>query len=372
MAKKGKYYTRPDGLKEAIRTINGKRVAFRGKTDREVDRKILEYREEVDKGWTFQKASDQWYRAKESEVRHATYRSYGNTLRRLQSRFGPERITEIMPDELSAYIRAFERKGYARDTVQLEISVLKMVFDYAVNHRMSSGLAINPAGSLKKSKGLPQKKRQALTESQEELVRKAATERKGDWWLLGYFLMYSGCRRGEAFALTYADIDRKRGVIVINKKANYDNTNVPVIENFTKSENGMREIPLMKPLADALPKNRIGLVFPSPDTGKHLTQYEVTKYWKQYCRDTGLCERVLDDQGRAREQFPVTPHCFRHSFATICYEAGVDARTAAEWLGDSVAVMEKVYVELRKSHKSNATALLDQFVQEREAATKTS
>ena len=40
---KSKYYKRPDGLFESIRTINGKRVAFRGKTCREVDRKILEY-----------------------------------------------------------------------------------------------------------------------------------------------------------------------------------------------------------------------------------------------------------------------------------------------------------------------------------------
>ena len=41
MAKKSKYHQRPDGLFEAIRTINGKRVAFRGKSCREVDRKIL-------------------------------------------------------------------------------------------------------------------------------------------------------------------------------------------------------------------------------------------------------------------------------------------------------------------------------------------
>lgn len=364
--KKGKYYTRPDGLKEAIRTINGKRVAFRGKSDREVDRKILEYREESERGWTFDHAADLWYAAKENEVKHATYRSYGNTMRRLQKRFGPQAIKEIMPDELNAYIRSFERQGYAKDTVQLEISVLKMVFDYAINHRTESGLAINPAGSLRKSKGLPSKKRQALTEEQEQLVRAGAREKKGDWWLLGYFLMYSGCRRGEAFALTYQDIDRKRSVIKINKKVNYDGTNVPVLEGFTKSENGMREIPLMKPLADALPKNRIGLVFPSPETGKHLTRYEVGKYWRGYCRDVGLT--AIDEDGEIG--YPVTPHCFRHSFATICYEAGVDARTAAAWLGDSVAVTEKVYVELRKSHENNAGSVLDQFVQERERLAK--
>ena len=60
MVKKQKYYQRPDSLFEAIRTINGKRVAFRGKTCREVDRKMLEYREEVSVGRSFSVVADEW------------------------------------------------------------------------------------------------------------------------------------------------------------------------------------------------------------------------------------------------------------------------------------------------------------------------
>ena len=40
MAKYPKYYVRPDGLHETILRINGKRKAFRGKTDREVWEKV--------------------------------------------------------------------------------------------------------------------------------------------------------------------------------------------------------------------------------------------------------------------------------------------------------------------------------------------
>ena len=40
---KKKYYQRPDGLFETSRTVNGKRIFFRGKTCAEVDRKILAY-----------------------------------------------------------------------------------------------------------------------------------------------------------------------------------------------------------------------------------------------------------------------------------------------------------------------------------------
>ena len=69
MAKKSKYGVRKDGLHEAIRTINGKRVAFRGKTDREVDRKILEYKLEAEKGRNFPVIADEWEREHESVLR---------------------------------------------------------------------------------------------------------------------------------------------------------------------------------------------------------------------------------------------------------------------------------------------------------------
>ena len=40
MARYPKYYVRPDGLHETILRINGKRKAFRGKTDKEVWEKV--------------------------------------------------------------------------------------------------------------------------------------------------------------------------------------------------------------------------------------------------------------------------------------------------------------------------------------------
>ena len=95
-----------------------------------------------------------------------------------------------------------------------------------------------------------------------------------------------------------------------------------------KSENGRRDVPIFDELARMLPRNQIGYVFPSPDTGKYLTAYELAKYWKQYCRDAGLMDTITADNGKQTEKTQVSPHCFRHTFATICYEAGVDARTA--------------------------------------------
>jgi integrase len=73
--------------------------------------------------------------------------------------------------------------------------------------------------------------------------------------------------------------------------------------------------------------------------------------WKQYIKAVGL-----DD---------ITMHCFRHSFATICYEAGIDSKTAAAFLGDTEAVTQNVYQELRKHHQIRGVDLLNAYIAEK-------
>lgn len=359
MAKKSKYYVRPDGLHEAIRTINGKRVAFRGKTDREVDRKILEYKEEKAKGRPFPVVAEEWYGEHEKEIGVSAYRVYGFALRRLMKAF-PMPCSEIRPMDVKRYLTNFERKGYAKGTVQIELTVLKQIFAHAV---LCGDIEVSPASEVKKSKGLPSKKRSALTEEQEALVEQCRT---GDWWLLGLMLLYTGCRRGELLALEWKDIDRKAGVIHITKKLNYAYGSTPHLDDFLKSANGLRDVPLLKPLADVLPTNRVGKVFAN-EQGEYLKSNQIDKAWKQYCRDAGLVE-IEEIDGETIEAFPITPHCLRHSFATICYEAGIDPKSAAAFMGDTEDVVRTVYTDLRNAKHTTSADKLNDYVTNRHSA----
>jgi hypothetical protein len=53
MAKRANYPVRPDGLHESRRMINGVEVTFCGSTDKEVDRKITEYKDQIESGRLF-------------------------------------------------------------------------------------------------------------------------------------------------------------------------------------------------------------------------------------------------------------------------------------------------------------------------------
>lgn len=344
MAKKQKYYQRKDGLFETIKTINGKRVAFRGRSCREVDQKLLAYREEKERGRLFPKVADEWEREHEKEVKEASRIAYRSSVKRLKAAFqGP--VKEIKPIDVKRYLVNFEKKGYAAQTVTRELGILRAILSYAV---MAGDIDINPAVEAKISRGLPKKTREALTEEQEKAVKTRWTD--VEFGLFALFLLYTGMRRGEALAITYQDIDRKKGVIRVNKKLSYASSRRPVLENWTKSENGIREVPLLAPLAAALPKNRIGPVFPGKDGG-YMTNVELYNSWRGFCRDIGFEEQI-------------TPHCFRHSFATICYEAGLDPRQAAKICGDTPETLEKVYTHLRQGKEASAAEKLAAYLQD--------
>ena len=115
-----------------------------------------------------------------------------------------------------------------------------------------------------------------------------------------------------------------------------------------KSENGTRIIPLLPQLADVLPRNRVGLIFPDDEDGGYMRAGYLTRNWKAYRSTVGL----PDD---------ITPHCLRHSYATICYEAGLTPRETANFMGDTVEVVERIYTHLRDQKEEDAAEKLRRY-----------
>lgn len=332
-----KYYRRPDGLYETSRRINGKRVMFRAKTVREVDQKILAYHEDRKRGRPFPVVADEWYAQKSGSK--STMNVYGYALERIKGAF-PQRIGEITPLDVERYMRAFESKGFADSTVDVELTIIKQIFAYAVVK--SGDIDASPASEIKKSRNLPKKKRSALTVEQELAVEAY----HGENWLFGAMLLYTGMRRGELLALEWRDIDRRAGVIHVTKKLNYSYGNKPVLDHDVKNHK-KHDVPLFDALARVLPTDRVGRIFTNED-GEYLTAVQVRKLWSAYSDAVGL-------EG-------VTPHCFRHSFATLCFEADIPAASTASFMGDTVEVVERIYTELRENKRGEDAAKVGAYL----------
>lgn len=336
-----KYNKNAKGLYETSKVINGKRVRFRGKTIADVDRKLMEYDERRKMGRKLAEIADDWQREHEKQVTESTIYAYRIAFRKFKAYFGDRRAGDVRPIDIKRYIADAEAEGLAAMTVAVRLTVCKQIFKWAVEH---GEIDASPARDVNKSRGLAKTKRPALTEEQELAVEKY----RGEDYLLGLFLLYTGMRRGELLALTWQDIDLKTGVIHVTKKLNYAGHNKPVLENHLKSKNGLRDVPLLADLREALPREKmIGKIF-TQENGDYLRNSDIFARWKAYCQNAGI-------EG-------VTMHQFRHSFATLLYEAGIDEKAAAAMLGDTEEVTRGTYQELRDTHRTTSADKVNAYL----------
>ena len=342
MAKKPKYYQRKsDGLFESIRTINGKRVAFRGKTCREVDRKILEYQEQKKKGRKVDELIRAFMVYKEGKVSESTLKTYEAPLKRIESALGHLYASEVKPIDCSRILERMAKQGNKHGCVRLQKTTLIQLFRFAV---VEGDIDISPAAEVELPRNLDRTRRDSLTSDQIEAVLKC---RSGDGWLIGITLLLTGCRLGELVALRYEDIDRKNKVIHINKKVNF-RTGRAFVENTLKTEAGKRDIPLLPELEAVLPRDRIGLIFHKD--GQLLQEWQFRKCFNEYKLLIGLPDYI-------------TPHWFRHTFATLCRDAGVDIKTAAKMMGhanENVTAM--IYTHTTEKHQQKQVEKLQEFI----------
>ena len=332
---------RADGRYQSNITITGadgkpKRKTFYGRSPQELRRKILEFTGEQAKGRTLKEVCVDWQKEDGDSIRYNTQVCYKKPIEDVLEEFGSRRIREISTLEIEAFLRSLAKKGFARQTVRVRLVVLNQICKYGLRH---GDLDANPAAAAELPPGLSTKKREIP--SQDVLSKIESLKPKG-FALLPILLYYTGCRRGEALALEWADIDREARVIHVTKEVEFHG-NQGVIVRWTKSAAGHRDIIIRAKLLDLLPKRRkAGLLFPGKDGGP-ITKGEFIQWW--------------DDL-----KLGITPHQLRHAYVTEMYEAGVPAEVAMTQTGHSdIKTMRGIYTHIRDSQKDKARQLLDAY-----------
>jgi integrase len=336
--KKSKYYVRPDGLHEAIRVIGGKRVPFRGRTDAEVERKMIEYKTKQEQGPLFSEVAEKWKEQHYPTISPTTANGYRSSYNRAKDRFNTIPIKELTPSDISALLQDMARKQYARKTVTNQLLVINLICRSAM---LDGIIRTNPCAAVSVPKGLKHTPRELPSDEELKIVKEGWNRPGG---LLPYFILYTGCRRGEAAAITFKDIDRKKKIIRINKSVCWANAE-PFIKT-PKTAAGNREIILLDKLAEVLPLG-IGdaLLFPGTDGGL-IHNVTLRHQWDRWRRLTGVT---------------LTPHQLRHGFATMLFEAGISERDAMDLMGHTdIALTRNIYTHIRKTRKEEIANILNE------------
>ena len=99
-----------------------------------------------------------------------------------------------------------------------------------------------------------------------------------------------------------------------------------------------------------------------------LTQSVYRSAWRKYCIETGLYtmkERITTHRGKRYIKLvkvpSVTPHQLRHAYATMLFEADIDAKDAQQQLGHSrIDVTLDTYTHIRRKRRNRIAEKLNQ------------
>lgn len=340
-----KLYRRPDGLFEKILTIDGKRVAFRAKKESEVYTKIREYEKKKVAGPKFTEVAELWHTEHWETLSPTTQRGYKFPFDEIKEYFKDDYINQLTHKDINQYIKQLDI-SYARKTCATRLNLLNMIFKYAV---VEDIIQDNPCSYITIPKGHGSKKRRAPTSNEIDKIKASigVMYNNFDIGFLAVFLLYTGCRKGEALALTYKDIDLKKMRITVNKSVYFVHNEGQIKQ--PKTEAGIREIIIPSYLVPLLPKGKPNDYVFSPTTDKPMRQHFFDKAWNSWRKQTGL---------------ELTAHQLRHGYATLLHEADIDVKDAQDLLGHADAsTTQNIYTEVSQKRKTVVEQKINEYLQ---------
>ena len=266
----------------------------------------------IDSKMTFAEASQLWLDAKKN-ARPKTYEEYIYALRHTTA------ISNVPVDKLRPIHLRKMVDSLPPATTNIVILTCKAVMKFLVNEQL---LSSNPFAGVTYVK-YDKKERRALTLDEQKLLLSQPTSQMK---VLCMLQLLCGLRIGEASAITRADIDMKKRIININKQKDEYNNICPV-----KSKSSNRTVPVPQILIDEIRRmNTIAIV-------------------PQINRSKNACSRYMKNIGLPSD---LTPHCFRHTYATNLYNSETDVRVAQAYLGhSSIRITMDIYTHLSEERK---------------------
>ena len=216
-SKRTKYTLRKDGRIVMKTTVAGTRVCSYGQTDREVEQKYADYlkaepENSKPKVRAFDKVAEEWWAEKEPELSPNTVRNYRALYQFVKDEFATRPVDEITPADIAAHLRKLAAQGYSQKAISNRKSVIKSILDNALVH---GEIQFNPCINLPPVKGKSKVPRKSATDADLKAIE--AHRSDSDIGRMFHFILWTGCRRGEAEALREKDIDRERGIAHIRR-----------------------------------------------------------------------------------------------------------------------------------------------------------
>lgn len=278
-----------------------------------------------------------WYRVyKEPALSPSSKASYRTVLNKhLFPIFADKQMRAITALQLQAFMN--KQAGRGKTTTGYIMSVLTNCFTLATAQGI---IDRNPAEALKQPRS-ERNSRRALT-AQETAAVQTIIENHQDGLLVA-LLYYTGLRRGEALGLRWSDINFAARTLRVERDIDFVTGDVGTVKTATS----VRIVPIPDALMIMLQQNRQigkGYIIRAPRSGEYWSQATFIRRWRLIQAALLKVAPGIENDGKGSI---LTPHYFRHNYASILYRAGADVLTAQQYLGHAdPATTLRIYTHL--------------------------
>lgn len=319
----------------------------------------------------FKDIAEMWHDKHWDRIKDGTKACYNSSYDRAVELFGSTPAQEIESSDIYNHLMRLKNQGLSAKTIKTQRTIYKLIYENAIiDAEIGKIIRSNPALNAPIPKSIkPPAKRSAPENSILQKIRDTA--QSTDFGLFALVLVSTGFRRGEALALKWEDIDFKGKTISCTKSISFRGT---AKESSTKTAAGIRTVPLLPDLQAVLVKpsnsKSTDYIFHGEEPSKCMCESTYRRRWLRYCRAMGFAkdypeEMTVNGEKKTIHRYKptLTAHFFRHSYATMLFEAGVDVYTAQKLLGHAnIETTMGIYTHLRKERETASLDKLRKYV----------
>lgn len=246
----------------------------------------------------------------------------------VSEKFARDLLT-IRNDRVCKSYLTFLNNNYKVNSVNRHLSSLKTFYDYLVKNDIVKNNFFSNIHSLKKNKRLPK----IVKESEIQMMFNSCdldTDLGFRNYLILELLYGLGLRVSELCKIKLNDIDFKRKEILIKGKGSKDR-NLPLFDD------------LIEDLKHYITVVRLNLLLKSDDSENLILLLNVRGTSLTVRGVRVILDKIISD---CEENFKVSPHMLRHSFATSLLNNGADLRSVQELLGHESLRTTQIYTHV--------------------------
>ncbi|MGF7145353.1 integrase [Anaerotaenia torta] len=355
-----------DGRYEGRFRYAGQDYYVVGKSSSECKKMLNDLRYEVEHGiyakqqnitvndW-FQTWLDQYKRPSVKKGTITVYQEHFNCY--IKNEFGKRKLKDIRPEHIQKLYNDMQRKGYSNNTIELTSVVLSGMYKQAIKNKV---IKENPVPLTTLPRNVIHKEHRVMTVEEQAIFLEYV--KKSYLADICELALSTGMRSGELRGLRWQDIDLKNKIIHVNNSLNFNNNEYYL--DTPKTITSKRDIPMLDNVYNLL-KNRkkkqaeqrmnLGELWMSKEGLEDLVFTSELGYPMNRDRfrlDLNAVIYSINSDGIVFEH--ITPHTFRHTFATRCIENGMQPQVLKAILGHSkLAMTMDLYSHVLPNIKAN-------------------